>query len=228
MGAALAADRRLGGPASSGLRGAFRHWRGASPHAPGGLDDAARACCLPRSPAWRSASCRRFIDWMDASQQWSAEIGARERPRLALADSIAGQPPTPGRIVFLGLLLIPASTSCCTSGPAPSGACRSGTAASRNSRRACSTLATPSRCRCGGSSASFGIGARPPAARRAVGYPKRIGYPAGARSRLELVLRADRPGQLAVARQVGRLQQADQSYLIYSFVTIIVLLVFLR
>jgi hypothetical protein len=33
----------------------------------------------------------------------------------------------------------------------------------------------------------------------------------------------------AVARQVGRLQQGRiQSYLIYSFVTIIVLLVFLR
>jgi hypothetical protein len=61
-------------------------------------------------------------------------------------------------------------------------------------------------------------------------YPSRIGYSLRVRDRVWSWFYA--PIGLvsfAVARQVGRLQQGRiQSYLIYSFVTIIVLLVFLR
>jgi hydrogenase-4 component B len=61
-------------------------------------------------------------------------------------------------------------------------------------------------------------------------YPKRLGYSLRIRDRVWGWLYA--PVAVVsfwLARQVGRLQQGRiQSYLIYSFVTILVLLVFLR
>jgi hypothetical protein len=61
-------------------------------------------------------------------------------------------------------------------------------------------------------------------------YPKRIGYTLRVRDRVwGWCYQPVAAASFVLARQVGRLQQGRiQSYLIYSFVTILVLLVFLR
>jgi hypothetical protein len=61
-------------------------------------------------------------------------------------------------------------------------------------------------------------------------YPARLGYRLRVRDRFwSWFYRPVGAASLVLARQVGRLQQGRiQAYLIYSFVTILVLLVFLR
>jgi hypothetical protein len=71
---------------------------------------------------------------------------------------------------------------------------------------------------------------RPSAHPGASAYPSRIGYRLRVRDRFWTWLyQPVAVACFAAARRVGRLQQGRiQSYLIYSFVTILVLLVFLR
>jgi len=216
------------------------HWRGGSPPQVHEADWAMRIGMLLAAVFCLALGVfpPLVIDWMDAVMQQlvGMKIGSPIGGLgwLWLTPVAAGRASYSGGIVFLGLLLcIPAVYLLLHIRP---GAMRrvpiwdcgfekltprmqyTGTAFAMPLRRIFGFL--------------FGIKerVRPVAYAGRSAYPKRIGYTLRVRDRIWSWCYAPIGlASFAVARQVGRLQQGRiQSYLIYSFVTIIVLLVFLR
>ena len=101
-------------------------------------------------------ACRRACRRHDLRVRAEASAGCGSRR------SRPSGPPTPAPIVFVGICpLWSLPGSCSIPAPAPSTACRSGTAGLKRSPAGCSIRPRPSPCPCAGFSAfSFSIGSR--------------------------------------------------------------------